>query len=578
MKNRNKKQMKKLISSLCAVSSMGLVQPSTSTSAFGNVHMCSKELAENAADEFENYIKKGVIPYLSDKKDIKIDIDRKWSYDEKDMEESAELTKNIKNKMNELLSSMSWKVFVDETIAKYKLSINGLNEEKEKSLKALGDALKEIGKSGEFEPIGPFGFIPNKGASFSDLIVQIGTTGESHYQIDQWNREIKKKLRFKIPMIGKVAIVGGGIAGACILGSAVISKMKSWNDDRRARRAIEHKEKFQKQEDTQAQLFADKVDIDPKKINIEKLKTMLETEAQDWPYAATEIKQFIDTYIGILISKQKNPLAKCPPIILVGKPGCGKTEWIKRVINCTFNCIEDKNKNENKVKGKSKDKTNSKSEINWQDRCILINQDKIDKNSSVSPREQISGTHEEKREDVSITCYSDSAKANKFGKGIHLKYIDEIEKLLVDVILSIWDTADSGGRAIVLATGNGNPADYIKGDGADFKEAFEDRAIILEIPQPDKSYIRKSIKKLINDINNINPDKSPVVVSEESLNGLVDACRSMRSVETMRSPILGLQISQTLKQRKNVPIKINPKNPKPERIILDESYQEKNTN
>lgn len=557
MKNHNKKLMKKLVSSLCAVGSVETVQPSTSTSAIGNVHMCSKELAENAADEFENYIKKGVIPYLSDKKDIKIDIDRKWSYDEKDMEESAELTKNVKNKMNELLSSMNWKTFVDETMAKYKLSINGISEDKEKALKALGDALKEIGKSGDFEPLGPFGLIPHKCASFSDLIVQIAANGEAHFSIEAWSSEIKKKLLFRMPMIGKLGILAGGLTISALIGNSVIGKMKSMRDDRRARRAIEHKEKFQKQEDAQAKVFADKVDVDPKKINIEKLKTMLEKEAQDWPYAASEMELFIDTYIGILIAKKENPLAKCPPIILVGKPGCGKTEWIKRVINCTFECIEDKD--------------NASKNLPWQERCILINQDKIDKNSSVSPREQISGTHEEKREDVTVTCYSDSAKANKFGKGIHLKYIDEIEKLLIDVILSIWDTADSGGRAIVLATGNGNPADYIQGTGADFKQAFEDRAIILEIPQPDASYIRSSIKKLIDDINAKNPDKAPVVVSEENLEGMVKVCRSMRSVETMRSPILGLQASQTLKKCKNVPIKINPKNPKPERIIIDKS-------
>ncbi len=561
MNNRDRR-IKKLISNLCAAGLICSTVHNSKVSAWGSyLKWCDKKTSDAAAEHLRPFIQKGVIPLINSE----LRKNFKDKYDTLDYRVRDQLSKEIRESVESLIKNKKWRVFIDDAYTKYKSSLGALNENDTKVLTAFKEALDELNPGGSFDSHETLGQ-PIKAGRFSEIVVELLLIN-STYNIETWEQEIQYQLRYQISPL-TVGLMGvGAIAGTGYLFMMGRGAWHDYNQRKIAREALEAKRRHQKKVDAEAKEYAEQVDIDPKKINIEKLKTMLENEARDYPYAATEMTQFINTYIGILIAKQEDPLAKCPPIILVGKPGCGKTEWIKRVIKCTFDSIEDTPEETQKPKENKK----------WQERCILINQDKIDKNSSVSARDQISGTHEEKREDVTVTCYSDSAKANKFGKGIHLKYIDEIEKLLVDVILSIWDTADSGGRAIVLATGNGNPADYIEGTGADFKEAFEDRAIILEIPHPDKSYIESSIKKLINEVNEQNPDKAVIVVSEESMKGLVNACRSMRSVATMKSPILGLQLKATLAGHKTVPIKINPKNPKPERIIIDKSYSESAT-
>lgn len=566
MNNRNKRQIKKLISGLCAIGTLGSTYTASPVMAAETDKMskylgkCLSITAMNAANEFPNYVTKGVLPYFNRINGFEIAIGEPNSAKENE-DEYGHYDNKIMKYLPKQIIEKGWDRFVEETITEFRNNCQdprggpGTFDALEAALKAIGPQPKLVTKSltkDDKTTIGPA--IPGL---LNALVLHPEDTMSF---TSTWYDAIIEKLEWKMNKfeVGLATAAGIAAAGGAIY--MVQGAIHDHNTRKIAKEAIEAKKKHQRREDELAKEFAEKVDIDAKKINIEKLITMLENEAKDWPYAKEELRVFIDTYVGILECKQTDPLAKCPPIILVGKPGCGKTEWIKRVIKCTFECIEDPTK-----------PTSAKSD-SWREKCILINQDKIDNNSSISARDQISGTHEEKREDVTVTCYSDSAKANKFGTGIHLKYIDEIEKLLIDVILGIWDTADSGGRAVVLATGNGNPADYIQGGGADFKEAFEDRAIILEIPQPDKAYIRTSIMKLISEINEHNPDKSPIVVSDESLAGLVDACRSMRSVATMKSPILGLQKSKTRAGLKVIPIKINPKTPKPERIILDTSY------
>ena len=392
-----------------------------------------------------------------------------------------------------------------------------------------------------------------------DILESYAKEGKSSNKLPGIRKYMKDKLNPTTPLqymkTGGLAV--GGTAAAIIAAQGLGALIRSVNDTMVQQREMSRKAKFQWRIDFWAKKYAKSICRDPNKINTSALIDRLIEIKKSYPYAKKEVELFMNAYVGAILDKQLDPRAKCSPIVLIGAPGCGKSRLIKEVVNATRLSYEGigwesddakpaKKSIFEKLFGKKKIETSSDPlKTGWEKDCVYICQDKIDKKSSVSPKDQLFGKHEEQRQDVKVTVYSEDYIANNFGgENIYLKFVDEFDKLDPAVLENCWDSADGGGKAIIIAAANGLPTDYVDIKGASGKSAFLSRTISIFLPSPDAAYYGKYIRKGVNNLNK-ECENVRIKLDEATLETLKYQCvkenAGMRSVIKMLGVIKGLQ-------------------------------------
>lgn len=276
-------------------------------------------------------------------------------------------------------------------------------------------------------------------------------------------------------------------------------------------------------------------------------KELFDTLVPMYPYAETEIDDYITTLVGIIKQKQKNPNSPTVIINVHGDPGCGKSTLIKLTMKilAKYNSINENAKALFITPSESQNSTDS----TMVDRCF--------------------GTYSTVINGRRIKRDSPFASCLKYTQNF-ITVLDDIDKLETKnsgggVFKILWNIADGGlldgfptSKVLFLSTANSDLTQQTSSvSGSQSTEAMLSRIKNIHFPNPDSAAYQKSF---MSDIKKINDDESCKVLVPDSVLKLIgDHCvkvrKGMREKNSLIIKLRGLLVKADSNGWKNAEVK-----------------------